>query len=147
MIVALKRKVHCMKIDGSCHCGTVKFEADADPKKVALCNCTDCQKLSGSAFRVNVFVDESDLRFLSGKGKPVEYVKTGESGDKRVQAFCPDCGTGLYATSPGEGHRVYGLRVTTIRQCDQLVPQSQGWLRSRLKWLSDLDKIPGTQKQ
>ena len=44
MFVALKREVHYMKIDGSCHCGTVKFEADADPKKVALCNCKHAEK-------------------------------------------------------------------------------------------------------
>ena len=134
-----------MRIDGACHCGEVRYQAEVDPEKVALCNCTDCQTLSGSAFRVNVFVDEGDLEFLSGE--PVEYVKTGESGNKRVQAFCGTCGTGLYATSAGEGPRVYGLRVGTSRQRDELVPKRQAWLRSRLDWLSDLDSVPGTEKQ
>ena len=134
-----------MRIDGACHCGEIRYEADVDPEKVALCNCTDCQMLSGSAFRVNVFVDEDDLEFVSGE--PVEYVKTGESGNKRVQAFCGSCGTGLYATSAGEGTRVYGLRVGTSRQRDQLVPRRQAWLRSRLQWLSDLDDVPGTETQ
>ncbi|MGI9626194.1 MAG: GFA family protein, partial [Longimicrobiales bacterium] len=126
-----------MKIEGACHCGEIRYEAEVDPEKVALCNCTDCQTLSGSAFRVNVFVDESNLRFLSGD--PVEYVKTGESGNQRAQAFCGVCGTGLYATSAGEGPRVYGLRVGTSSQRDQLVPKGQAWLRSRLDWLSALD--------
>ena len=134
-----------MRIDGACHCGEVRYQAEVDPEKVALCNCTDCQTLSGSAFRVNVFVDEGDLEFLSGE--PVEYVKTGESGNKRIQAFCGTCGTGLYATSAGEGPRVYGLRVGTSRQRDELVPKRQAWLRSRLDWLSDLDSVPGTEKQ
>ena len=134
-----------MKIDGACHCGEIKYEAEVDPEKVAVCNCTDCQTLSGSAFRVNVFADESNLKFVSGK--PVEYVKTGESGNKRVQAFCRNCGTGLYATSAGEGPRVYGLRVGTTRQRDQLVPKRQAWLRSRQHWLSNLDSVPGTEKQ
>jgi len=134
-----------MKIDGACHCGEIRYEADVDPEKVAICNCTDCQTLSGSAFRVNVFVDEGDLEFLSGEA--LEYVKTGESGNKRVQAFCRSCGTGLYATSAGEGPRVYGLRVGTSRQRDQLVPKRQAWLRSRLHWLSDLDNVPGTETQ
>lgn len=134
-----------MKIDGACHCGEVKYEAEVDPEQVAICNCNDCQVLSGSAFRVNVFVDESRLNFLSGK--PVEYVKTAESGHKRVQAFCSKCGTGVYATSAGNGPRIYGLRVSTVRQRDQLVPKRQAWLRSRLHWLSDLDSIPGTEKQ
>ena len=134
-----------MRIDGACHCGEIRYEADVDPEKVALCNCTDCQTLSGSAFRVNVFVDDANLRFLSGEA--VEYVKTGESGNKRVQAFCRSCGTGLYATSAGEGPRVYGLRVGTSRQREQLVPKRQAWLRSQSQWLSDLDKVPGTETQ
>jgi hypothetical protein len=134
-----------MKIDGACHCGEIRYEADVDPEKVALCNCTDCQTLSGSAFRVNVFVDEDDLEFLSGEA--VEYVKTGESGNKRVQAFCRSCGTGLYATSAGDGPRVYGLRVGTRRQRDQLVPKRQAWLRSRPQWRSNLDNVLGTETQ
>ena len=32
-----------MRIDGGCHCGFVTFEAEADPEKVAICHCTDCQ--------------------------------------------------------------------------------------------------------
>ena len=90
-------------------------------------------------------MDDANLRFLSGE--TVEYVKTGESGNKRVQAFCRSCGTGLYATSAGEGPRVYGLRVGTSRQREQLVPKRQAWLRSQPQWLSDLDNVPGTETQ
>jgi len=138
-----------MKIDGACHCGKIKYEAEVDPEKVAVCNCTDCQTLSGSAFRVNVFVDESNLKFLSGGPAEhvEEYVKTSESGDKRVQAFCRTCGTGLYATSAGKGPRVYGLRVGTTHQRDQLAPKRQAWLRSRRHWLPNLGSVPGTEKQ
>ena len=32
-----------MKIHGSCTCGFITFEAEADPEKVAICHCTDCQ--------------------------------------------------------------------------------------------------------
>ena len=37
-----------MNIDGRCHCGYIRFEADADPDKAAICHCTDCQSFSGS---------------------------------------------------------------------------------------------------
>jgi hypothetical protein len=45
-----------MKIDGGCHCGYITFEAEADPEKTTICHCTDCQHLSGSAFRTVVRV-------------------------------------------------------------------------------------------
>ena len=41
-----------MKIDGRCHCGFITYEAEIDSEKVMLCHCTDCQTLSGSAFRI-----------------------------------------------------------------------------------------------
>ena len=40
-----------MKVDGGCHCGFITYEAEIDPEKVMICNCTDCQRLSGSSFR------------------------------------------------------------------------------------------------
>jgi hypothetical protein len=43
-----------MKIDGHCHCGRISFEAEVDPNAVTICHCTDCQTLTGSAFRANV---------------------------------------------------------------------------------------------
>jgi hypothetical protein len=38
-----------MKVHGACHCGQIRYEAEVDPQKVNLCNCSDCQVLSGSA--------------------------------------------------------------------------------------------------
>jgi len=80
-----------MKIDGKCHCGNITFVAEIDPDKVIICHCTDCQTLTGTAFRVVVRApkDKFELR----GGKPKTYTKTAESGAKRVQAFCPECGT------------------------------------------------------
>ncbi|MEE9586606.1 MAG: GFA family protein, partial [Hyphomicrobiaceae bacterium] len=38
-----------MKIDGSCHCGFIKYQAEVDPEGVYVCHCTDCQSISGGA--------------------------------------------------------------------------------------------------
>ena len=48
-----------MRIEGGCHCGFIKYEGDADPEKAAICHCTDCQTLSGSALRVSVSADQT----------------------------------------------------------------------------------------
>ena len=107
-----------MKIDGRCHCGGITYEAEIDPGKVGVCHCTDCQTLSGTAFRTLVIVAEADFPLLSGK--PKEYIKTADSGAKRIQAFCPDCGAPFYATSVGDGPKFYNIRLGTVRQRDQL---------------------------
>ena len=43
-----------MKVSGCCYCGQISFEAEIESDKVRVCHCTDCQILSGSAFRTNV---------------------------------------------------------------------------------------------
>jgi hypothetical protein len=40
-----------MKVEG---CGQITFEAEINPEAVRICHCTDCQTLTGSAYRVNV---------------------------------------------------------------------------------------------
>lgn len=135
-----------MKIDGGCHCGNVKFEAQADPEKVAICHCTDCQTLSGTAFRTVVMVPDEDFTLLSGELKT--YVKTtADSGNPRAQVFCPECGTQIYATSVGDGPKVLGLRVGTIRQRDDLPPKRQVWTRSAQHWLDGITALPGADQQ
>jgi hypothetical protein len=132
-----------MKIDGGCHCGAITYEAEADPEKVVVCHCTDCQTMSGSAFRTVTMVAEDDFTLKSGTLKT--YVKTAESGNPRAQVFCPECGTQIYATSVGDGPKVLGLRVGTINQRDQLTPKRQIWTRSAQRWLHDLGQLPGKE--
>ena len=134
-----------MRIDGRCHCGYITYEAEIEPEKVMICHCTDCQTLSGSAFRTIAFTREGTFKLLSGEVKV--YVKTGESGTKRPQSFCPECGTPIYSSTIGDGPKVHVIRVGTIRQRDQLVPKVQLWCRSSQGWLSDLGSISQTETQ
>lgn len=134
-----------MKIDGGCHCGAVRYEAEVEPDRVVVCHCTDCQTLSGSAFRVVVATRAGTFRLISGNLKV--YVKTGDSGNQRKQTFCPDCGTPIYSAPMGDGAKVVGLRVGSIRQRDKLVPRDQYWSRSAQKWLANLPAIHKTETQ
>lgn len=134
-----------MQVDGSCHCGSIEYSAEIDPARVVICHCTDCQSMSGSAFRVVAFTLED--RFTVKRGTPKTYVKIAESGRPRVQGFCGHCGSGLYATSSGDGPKVYGLRVGTIHQRDELKPGKQVWCRSAQSWLGEITGLPGVDGQ
>ena len=98
-----------MKIDGRCHCGYVRFEAEADPETTTICNCTDCQTMSGAPLRAIVATRPGTFVLLSGK--PTEYRKTADSGNVRLQTFCPHCGTPIYATSTGDEPKAYNVRL------------------------------------
>jgi len=129
-----------MHVQGGCHCGYITYEAEVDPEAVRICHCTDCQTLTGSAFRVNVRADKSGFKLLTGQ--PKTYVKTAESGTKRAHGFCPECGTPIYSTANVSDPDSFGLRVGTIRQRAELPPKKQGWCRSAQGWVMNLESLP-----
>ena len=134
-----------MHIDGGCHCGAVRYQAGINPDRVVICHCTDCQIVSGSAFRTVVQAKAEDFKLL--QGSPKIYIKTGESGNRRALAFCADCGSHVYATNAEPPHDLYGLRVGTIDQRAQLRPALQVWCQSKLDWLDNLPSLASMDKQ
>lgn len=133
-----------MKVDGTCHCGHVTYTAEIDPDAVSICHCTDCQVLTGSAFRIVAPSLPGTFRLLSGK--PHDYVKTADSGNRRVQAFCPQCGTQIYSVATEGQPDVYGLRVGSIRQRAQLRPARQIWCGSAVAWIDDIASLPKSER-
>ena len=128
-----------MRVEGGCHCGAIAYEATVDPDAVSICHCTDCQTLTGSAFRVTVPAPAAS--FVLRRGAPKIYVKkTADSGTHRAHAFCPECGTPLYATSV-TAPVSYGLRVGTIRERAALRPGRQSWCRSALPWAMNIEGV------
>ena len=133
-----------MKIDGSCHCGFITYEAEVNPEKVYVCHCTDCQSISGSPFRWATSIPEENFKLLSGR--PKTYVKMADSGKTSHQLFCPECASPLYSTSLGEGPRFLNLRLGTARQRAELRPRVELWCGSAQEWASlqeDTRKLEG----
>ena len=134
-----------MKVQGSCHCGQITYEAEIDPASVGLCNCTDCQMLTGSAFRVSVPAPREGFRLLTGQ--PKTYVKTADSGTRRRHSFCPNCGTPVAASADTDDPPSVSLRVGCLVQRAQLPPRRRQWCRSALPWAQNVSVVPGIDGQ
>jgi hypothetical protein len=132
-----------MNIEGGYHCGRIGCEAEIDPERVVICHCTDCQTNSGVLYRANVpaATDKFKLR-----GQPKTYVKTAESGQQFVLAFCGDCGSALYSCRL-ENPPVFNLRLGAVKQRAQLIPKAQFWCRSAMPWAMDISRIPQSPDQ
>ena len=128
-----------MKVHGRCHCGAITFEAEVDPSNVTLCHCRDCQVLTGTAYRTTV--PAAVESFVLHTGAPRTYVKVADSGNRRIQAFCGDCGTPIYA-SAFDQPRTYGLRIGSLAERDRLLPVRRIWCRSALPWSEDVSRLP-----
>jgi len=49
------------------------------------CDCTDCQKFNGAAFRAVAVIAAVDVKISN---KVSEFLKIAESGNERLQDFC-----------------------------------------------------------
>ena len=132
-----------MKVDGQCHCGEIRYEAQIDANNVSVCHCNDCQMLTGTAYRVSVPASAANLKFL--KGTPKIYIKTAESGNKRAQAFCAECGSPIYAAN-AHNPEIYFLRVGTLSQRAALAPQRQIWCSAELPWAGDIRGLERSER-
>jgi hypothetical protein len=132
-----------MHVHGRCHCGAVEWEAEVDVERASVCNCTDCQSFSGAPFRASAPAKADDFRIT--KGDPKRYVKTADSGNRREQAFCGDCGSPLYSAD-AENPQAYMLRLGALDQRTEIEPKRRIWCASALAWAQDVSDLPGVEK-
>lgn len=133
-----------MRVSGACHCGAIAVEAEVDEASAAICHCADCQVFSGSAFRGVVFAARDTFVL---RGQPKTYVKLADSGRRRAQVFCPECGTALYACDADRTDEPISLRTGFLCERDQLSPRAQIWLCSAQPWTQALSAVPSFEGQ
>jgi len=121
-----------MEREGGCACGKVRYKLIADPLIVNACHCRDCQRLTGSAFVVNIWIErrfvEADHSHLSS------VVLTAGSGKPHEVFRCPDCGTALwskYHAAPGD---TLLLRAGTLDRPETIKPDVHIFTRSKVPW-------------
>ena len=123
-----------INVNGKCHCGQIEIEARVRKSEVRACHCTDCQKISGAPLRAIAVAPANTIKI---KGEPKEYIKIGESGRQRVQAFCPDCGTQLFATDMKK--TVFNLRTGFLEQKNLLNPKTHAFTQSSMPWIKKIN--------
>jgi hypothetical protein len=119
---------------------TCRSKPKADPETTTICNCTDCQAMSGAPLRAIIVTQPGTFVVLSGE--PTVYLKRADSGAVRPQGFCPRCGTAIYSTSVGDDPKAYNVRIGALRQRFDLVPRRQLFVRSQQAWVNELNSIP-----
>ena len=119
-------------VNGSCHCGKIEIKAKVKLSEVRACHCTDCQKMSGAPLRAIAVASANSVKI---KGQPKEYIKIGDSGNQRIQAFCPNCGTQLFAADMNK--TLYNLRTGFLEQKNLLDPKTHVFTQSSMHWMKN----------
>jgi hypothetical protein len=117
---------------GGCMCGALRYEVSAPPVMIYNCHCTNCQKISGSAFNVSVIIAEAALRFT--KGQPARVDWAADSGSTRYGLFCGACGSRVVnGGEPSTG--MFSLRAGTLDDTSWVQPVGDTYTRSAQPWV------------
>ena len=87
-------------LTGSCLCGSIAYEVDADPGPIVHCHCATCRKTHGSAFSTVTNVPRDRFRWIRGE----HLLKGFKSSPGKQRYFCTQCGSHIVAERPCDGH-------------------------------------------
>lgn len=116
---------------GGCACGAVRYECGEAPIKVYHCHCTDCQKMTGTAFHTGVFVARAAVRFTGTP--PRTWERPTDSGHTITEAFYETCGCPIYVRSTGKPEYM-SLKAGSLDDPAAVQPDTQIWTRSAVSW-------------
>lgn len=81
---------------GGCACGAIRYETAAEPVFANHCQCRDCQRRSGTGHGSWLTFPGRAEMVVTGQAST--WSVRGDSGNEKVHAFCPTCGTPVHLT-------------------------------------------------
>jgi hypothetical protein len=60
---------------GGCQCGKIRYTISEVPQLVYTCHCTDCQRMTRSAFSLGVALPEGAFRLIAGEPRAIRRVQ------------------------------------------------------------------------
>ena len=99
---------------GGCQCGAIRYEIREAPDLVYTCHCTECQRLTGSAFAMALVVAGAAFQ-LAGTPQPRPLQRKADSGRTVTRWVCPDCGTWIWSGSKSDPAMREAIRVDPQR--------------------------------
>lgn len=129
-----------MKLEGGCACKAVRYKLTASPLIVHACHCRDCQRITGSAFVLNIWIEK---RFVeAGPALLKSYKLTAGSGKHHEVFFCCTCATYVwsrYHAVPGD---TLFIRAGTLDNPEAVKPDVHIFTRTKLPWLELPKDVP-----
>ena len=129
-----------MKQLGGCACRGVRYRLTAAPLIVHACHCRDCQRITGSAFVINLWIEAKFVE--AGASAPKSFRLAGGSGRPHEVFFCEACGTYLWSRYHGAPGDFLFVRAGTLDRPEAVRPDVHIFTRSKLPWLELPQDVP-----
>jgi hypothetical protein len=125
---------------GSCLCGGVAYEVDAQPGPIVHCHCGTCRKAHGSAFSTVTNVPCDRFRWIRGEN----LLRGFESSPGKTRYFCTQCGSHIVAERQGTGTIL--LRMGCLDTSTTEKPKAHIWRSLGASWFDPKDQLPEFQE-
>ncbi len=91
-----------MRLEGSCHCGAVRFSVEAyAPVPYLRCYCSICRKTAGGGgFAVNLGANAETLEVAGAENISVFQARIDGEESSAERRFCARCGSALWVRDP-----------------------------------------------
>jgi hypothetical protein len=116
---------------GGCQCGALRYEITQIPQLTYACHCTDCQRMTSSAFSMAIVLPVGSFHLLAGEPQAVQ--RTADSGRALTLWICPKCGSWICAGPSVSAVR--NVRAGTLDDTSSLRPTVHFWTRSKQPWV------------
>lgn len=117
-------------LEGSCLCGTVRFELSAPPTELMHCHCRMCQKAHGAVFATFGRVAHAAFSVVQGADSLASY----RSSPQARRTFCRVCGSMLQFIR--DGSETFGLVVSALDVSLEPAPIRELHKESKIAWLA-----------
>lgn len=118
-----------LPITGSCGCGAVRFEISEPLVSSVYCHCTRCQRRSGAGAPASARVVPGSVRLQSGEDRIGSWF----AGSGRDKVFCADCGSALFARTPGTDE-IVAVRLGAIDGDPGIRPSARQYVNYAAPW-------------
>lgn len=126
------------RLEGGCSCGAVRYRLAASPLFVNCCHCLNCQRQTGSAFVINVMIEDGEVERVKGTPEAVDVPR--DDGSKQRIMRCPACKIAVwsYYTRP----TLAFVRAGTLDVPSSVAPNAHIFTRSKLPWVTLPASVP-----
>lgn len=123
-----------MKLGGGCHCGSVRYAADAPTFHETTCYCVDCRRISGAVGVAWFSVKRARFAWV---GHPSFY----RSSREVIRRFCANCGTTLSYENDALPDEL-DVTVASLDDPGLVAPKDHVWVQQKPDWMRIGDKLP-----
>jgi hypothetical protein len=120
---------------GGCQSGALRYEITQAPTLVYTRHCTDCQRVTGSAFSMALVVAADAFHLTGTAPRPIQ--RRADNGRTVTRWVCPDCGTWICSgprLDPAT-HDALRAQAGTLDDTSWLRPTVHFWTRSTPPWV------------